>query len=66
MNVSDDQEKVERMLAIYRELGVDNLVSEQMAEYFDNGLAFLDKIPIAEERKQSLVEFAHNIYHRDH
>jgi geranylgeranyl pyrophosphate synthase len=66
MGLADPDEKIERMLSIYRELGVDNMVRDQMARYFDDGLAFLDKISLGNERKQSLLEFAHSIYNRDH
>jgi len=65
MNHEDENEKIERMMNIYNELGVNNLIENQMKEYFQKGLGFLEKIAIEEERKLPLLNFAHKIYNRD-
>ena len=65
MNHEDKNEKIERMMNIYNELGVDDLIESQMTEYFQKGLRYLEKIAIEEERKLPLLNFAHKIYNRD-
>ena len=65
MNHEDEKEKIEKMMNIYNELGVNNLIENQMTEYFQKGLSYLDKIAIEKERKMPLLNFAHKIYNRD-
>jgi geranylgeranyl diphosphate synthase type II len=65
MSHEDENEKIQRMLNIYNELGIDILIENQMTEYFQKGLGFLEEIPIDEERKLPLLNFAHKIYNRD-
>jgi geranylgeranyl diphosphate synthase type II len=65
MSHENEEEKIQSMLAIYNQLGVDRLIEDLMAEYFQKGLDYLEKIDIEKERKQSLIDFAHKIYFRD-
>jgi geranylgeranyl diphosphate synthase type II len=65
MTHEDEDEKIENMLNIYNELGVNDLIENQMTEYFQKGLSYLEKIELPEERKLSLLDFAHKIYNRD-
>jgi len=65
MKHEDKKEKIERMMNIYNELNVNNLIENQMTEYFQKGLSYLEKIAIEEERKLPLLNFAHKIYTRD-
>jgi len=65
MDEKDEDLKIKRMLALYNELGVNKLIEDLMTKYYNKGMGFLNKIKIDEERKQSLLSFANNIYHRD-
>lgn len=65
MDHKDEKEKIESMLNVYNELGVNDLIEHQMTAYFQKGLGFLEKIQLAEERKLPLLDFAHKIYNRD-
>lgn len=62
----DEIEKITSMLVLYKELGVDKQIENMMTAYFNKGLNYLEKIQIAEERKQPLLNFAYSIYNRDH
>lgn len=65
MEEEDETLKIKSMLALYSELGVNNLIEELMKEYFFKGIDFLDKIQVDEERKKPLLEFANKIYYRE-
>ncbi len=61
----DENEKIQNMLNIYNELGINDLIEIQMTEYFQKGLSYLEKIQLPEERKIPLLDIAHKIYNRD-
>jgi geranylgeranyl diphosphate synthase type II len=61
----DENEKIQQMLNVYNELGINDLIENQMTEYFQKGLSYLEKIQLDEERKLPLFDFAHKIYNRD-
>ena len=65
MTHEDENEKIANMLNIYNELGVNDLIENQMTEYFQKGLSYLEKIQLPEERKLPLLDFAHKIYNKD-
>jgi len=65
MDEEDENLKIKNMLALYSELGVNNLIEELMKEYFYKGIDFLEKIQVDEERKKPLLQFANKIYYRD-
>jgi len=65
MSHEDENEKIQHMLNIYNELGVNDLIENQMTEYFQKSLIYLEKIELPEERKLPLLDFAHKIYDRD-
>lgn len=60
-----EDEKIQNMLNIYNELGINDLIEIQMTEYFQKGLSYLEKIQLPEERKIPLLDIAHKIYNRD-
>lgn len=66
MNMEDEDRKIAEMLKIYRDLSVDKQIENLMTEYYHQGLDYLDRIEVAEERKQHLSNFAKNIYLRDY
>lgn len=61
----DADEKVREVKAIYDQLGIKYLTEHKMNEFFDNGLAILNNLPVAEEKKQPLKQLALQLIDRE-
>ena len=59
------KEKVEAVTHLYNELGVKGLTEEKMNQYFTNGFEALEKLDVADERKELLITFTQWLLNRD-
>ena len=64
-NESNTDVKINETLALFHQLNIKEDVAETAAQYYNEALAHLESIQIADERKAILTELAHRIYHRD-
>ncbi|GAG75946.1 unnamed protein product, partial [marine sediment metagenome] len=65
MELNDDNIKIDRMLNLYNDLGINKLIEDLMAKYFDKGIKKLAEIDVPFERKRPLQDFAENIFYRE-
>lgn len=61
----DAKEKVEAVINIYNFLNVKELARTEMQKHYELALTFLKDIPVAEDKKQSLVAFAESLMVRE-
>jgi geranylgeranyl diphosphate synthase, type II len=61
----DKEEKVDAVRKIYDELEIRKLTEEKINEYFNRGFACLEQLNVADERKNTLLQFVHNLVERD-
>ena len=65
MNHTDEKDKIDRMLQLYNDLGINTLIENLMAKHFDDGINNLAKIDMPHQRKKPLQDFAENIFYRE-
>ncbi len=63
---SDGEGKVEQVLAIYRDCGVDEWAQELKENYMTEAFHHLDDIAVLSKRKEPLRELARSLTQRDH
>ena len=61
----DKAEKIAAVTEIYNQIGIRELCERKINAFFDEARAFLDKINVAEERKQQLRRFTDQMLHRE-
>lgn len=61
----DPTEKVDAVKAIYSEMGIRELTLEKMKDYFQEGFEALEKIDVAKEKKEPLIEFTNYLINRE-
>lgn len=61
----DDTDKVENVLALYKDLGVDQWTRQIQAHYADRAFKHLDDIVVVNARKKYLREFAEELLQRE-
>lgn len=59
------EEKIGKMTRIYDSLGIKELTTQKMNEYFDVSFALLDSIKARDEGKKALRTFANQLMNRD-
>lgn len=52
------KEKVEAVTAIYNKLGIDKMAKAKMEQYYNDAIAFLDKVNVPNDKKQALKQYA--------
>jgi len=62
---NDDKDKVKRMIAIYRETGVDKAAESAKKKYMQSAYHHLDSITVPEARKVSLKQLAEYLLQRE-
>jgi geranylgeranyl diphosphate synthase type II len=62
----DAKEKVEAVINIYDFLNVKDLARAEMQKHYELALTFLKDIPVAESKKQALIDFADSLMVRDY
>ncbi|MGN0282853.1 MAG: polyprenyl synthetase family protein [Prevotella sp.] len=60
----DKAEKIAAVTRLYREIGIKELCEKKINQYFDEARAFLDKIKVAEEKKEQLRIFTDKMLNR--
>lgn len=63
---SNDEDKVEQVLAIYRDCKVDEWAMELKEKYFAEAMAHLDDIAVVDKRKEELKKLARFLIQREH
>ena len=61
----DKAEKIAAVTEIYNQIGIRELCEKKINAFFDEARAFLNKINVAEERKQQLRRFTDQMLHRE-
>ncbi len=61
----DAKQKVEAVTAIYDFLNVRRLAEEEMLNYYQKGLSFLEQIPANESKKENLRKFIEGLMSRE-
>lgn len=61
----DAKEKVEAVINIYNFLNVKELARTEMQKHFELALTFLKDIPVSENKKQGLINFAESLMVRE-
>lgn len=60
-----DDDKVNRVKAVYDQLKIPQLSQLKMKAYFDRGMEALAKVNVAQEKKQPLMDIAEELMYRD-
>lgn len=59
-----EEEKVAAVTKLYNEIGVDKMAEEKIDFYYKEGMKFLDKVSVDEERKEELKRYTRNMMKR--
>lgn len=62
----DPQEKIAIITELYNEIGIDKLAAEKINSYFNEGLTFLEKVNVDEDRKQELLAYTMEMMKREY
>lgn len=62
---NNSPEKVERVLAIFRQCGVDQWANELKLKYLDLAFEHLQAVVVSHSRKESLIQLAHYLIQRE-
>lgn len=65
LNKSDDEDKVNRVLQLYRDCGVDKWCLELKEKYLSEALNHLEDVAVVSKRKEPLRQLAHFLIQRD-
>ena len=61
----DRREKVAAVTRLYDEIGIRQLCEEKINYYFEQSRQYLDRVGVAEERKQALRQYMEELLHRN-
>lgn len=61
----NEDRKIGGTLAIFEALHIKEDIAGTMESYYQDAIAHLNAIQVSDERKQTLLDLAHRIYHRD-
>lgn len=62
----DRNEKVDAVTRLYNEIGINQLVQDKIAYYFEQSKKFLDAVNVAEEKKEELRKYAQKMMKRQY
>ncbi len=62
----DRNEKVDAVTRLYNEIGIDQLVQDKIAYYFEQSKKFLDAVNVPEEKKEELRKYAQKMMKRQY
>lgn len=62
---TEDDSKIEPMLALYASAGADSWVQEMKQKYFDLALECLEEVAVVSKRKKPLLRLAHYLMNRE-
>ena len=60
-----EDEKIAAVTQLYNEIGVDKMAEAKINYYFEQGMRFLDKVSVSEERKEELQRYVAKMMKRD-
>ncbi len=61
----DREEKVKAVTDIYNKLRIDKMAKAKMEQYYNNAIAFLDKVKVSDDRKRALYDYADKMMKRE-
>lgn len=61
----DEKEKIEAITGIYNFLNIANIARLEMRKHYDIALTFLHEIPVANEKKQQMIDFSDSLMVRE-
>lgn len=64
MRLNQPDQKIERISALYRQLGLPEKTKSLQAEYYSRGMEALDKVSVQADLKKPLLDFLSQLYHR--
>ncbi len=59
------KEKVEAVTAIYNKLGIDKMAKAKMEQYYNEAIAYLDKVSVPDDKKRALKQYADTMMKRE-
>lgn len=62
----DRNEKVDAVTRLYNEIGINQLVQDKIAYYFEQSKKFLDAVNVPEEKKEELRKYAQKMMKRQY
>lgn len=65
-NDAEPREKIDAVINVYNNLGIDKLCKEKAETYYNAALACMDEILVPEDRKLPLLALAKSLMNRDH
>ena len=65
-NDAEPREKINAVINVYNNLGIDKLCQEKAETYYNAALACMDEILVPEDRKLPLLALAKSLMNRDH
>ena len=60
-----EEEKIAAVTQLYNEIGVDKMAEEKINFYYEEGMKYLDKVQVSEERKEELIRYTQNMMKRN-
>ena len=60
-----EDEKIAAVTQLYNEIGVDKMAEAKINYYFEQGMKYLDKVGVSEERKEELKRYTAKMMKRD-
>ena len=63
-NDGNPAEKISAVTRLYSDIGVDKLALARIEDYFIQSKSYIDKINVADSRKQPLIDFTNEMMHR--
>jgi len=61
----DPEEKISAVVRIYNEVGIKTRCENKMREYYDGAMRSLEKVSVAKEKKNELINLIHGLMHRE-
>ncbi len=61
----DREEKVKAVTALYNKLGIDKMAKAKMEQYYNDAIAYLDKVNVSDDKKQALRQYADMMMKRE-
>lgn len=62
---TDPEEKIAAVVDIYNQVGIKTICEEKMRNYYNLGIENLEKVSVAQEKKDELVNLVHHLMYRE-
>jgi len=60
-----EEEKIERVINIFSSLNIQQITEQEIDDYFENGLVFLNSLEVENDAKKELLKLAGKMIHRE-